>query len=118
MRPDEDDAGALADMVLYGERAQRSAHGRSFEDFCNDVDFRGVVERWLSVVGEAATRVSAEFRAAHPEVRWAQIIGLRNRLVHAYQDTDAEILWEITRQDIPELLRVLNELLKDAAEDL
>jgi uncharacterized protein with HEPN domain len=44
--------------------------------------------RCIEVIGEAAARVSGELKASHPEVPWADIIGMRNRLVHAYFEID------------------------------
>jgi len=55
--------------------------------------------RLLEIVGEAASQVSQDFRQQHPEVPWAQVVGMRNRLIHAYFDIDQDVLWETLSQE-------------------
>jgi uncharacterized protein with HEPN domain len=61
----------------------------------------------VQVIGEAASRVSAETRARNPEVPWRQIIGMRHRVVHGYLEVDLEIVWQVISDDLPELIAVL-----------
>ncbi len=63
--------------------------------------------RLLEVLGEAAGRVSERTRGEHPEVPWAQIVGLRNRLIHGYDSVDLEVLWRVLKEDLPPLIRAL-----------
>lgn len=58
-------------------------------------------------MGEAAGRVSKEERSRHPDIPWAQIVGLRNRLIHGYDSVDMDILWAITTKDLPTLIAAL-----------
>jgi uncharacterized protein with HEPN domain len=60
--------------------------------------------RLLEIVGEAASRVPARERAKYPGIPWAQIVGLRNRLIHGYDNVDFDILWHIVTQDLPPLI--------------
>lgn len=66
--------------------------------------------RNLELIGEAATRVPAEVRAAHPEIPWRLIIATRNRLIHGYLGIDNDTLWSIIVDDIPSLLTSLRAL--------
>lgn len=68
--------------------------------------------RLLEIVGEAAGRVSPEYRAAHPELPWAAMSGLRNRLAHAYFDVDLDVLLDIVTNDLPPLIRQVELLLR------
>ena len=63
--------------------------------------------RLLEIIGEAAARVPAEERASLPGVPWSSIVGLRNRLIHGYDDVDHDIVWEIVTTDLPSLLSQL-----------
>ena len=69
------------------------------------------VVRLLEIIGEAASKVSVEFRSEHMEIPWRKMIGMRNKLIHAYQDVDLDVVWDTVTNDIPplqeELLRVL-----------
>jgi uncharacterized protein with HEPN domain len=61
----------------------------------------------LRFFGEAASRISAELRVVTPQVPWADIIGMRNRLVHAYFDIDPDIIWQAAIREMPALVPVL-----------
>lgn len=69
--------------------------------FIGDSLQRDAVVRQLLIVGEAARHLSAEFRTQHPVMPWADIIGMRNRLVHDYINVDWELAWETVHYDVP-----------------
>ena len=64
----------------------------------------------LVVGGEAVAKLlqtSPDFAAAHPEIPWSSVVGMRNRIAHGYYSLDFEAMWETVRQSIPELLAKL-----------
>ena len=69
--------------------------------------------RLLEIIGEAAGRVAREEQARRPGVPWSAIIGLRNRLIHGYDDIDHDILWQIVTTDLPILVVELSRVLPD-----
>ena len=87
--------------------------GRSGADLENEVMLRLALERVVTVVGEAAARLSTEFRESHPEVPWPLMIGMRNRLVHGYDDVALATLWETASQSLPALVSQLDAILGD-----
>ena len=68
--------------------------------------------RWLEVIGEAATHVSGELRTAHPEVPWADIIGMRNVLIHAYRRVEPVLVWAAVER-LPELEAQIRAILDE-----
>lgn len=66
----------------------------------------------LQIVGEAASRISPAQCAAHPQIPWAQIVALRNRLVHGYDAIDLDLLWQILTADLPTLIGELRSILQ------
>ena len=64
----------------------------------------------MEIIGEAASRLSAETRAAHPPIPWREIVGMRNRLVHAYFEIDLRLVWDTVRNDLPPLIARLEPL--------
>jgi uncharacterized protein with HEPN domain len=66
--------------------------------------------RLLEILGEAAGRVPVGQRSQFPAIPWAQLIGLRNRLIHAYDQVDPDILWQILVEDVPVLLAELTRI--------
>ncbi len=63
--------------------------------------------RAIEIIGEAASKVSPETRAATPFVPWVQVIAMRNRLIHAYFHIDNDIIWKTITEEVPELLLAL-----------
>ena len=59
--------------------------------------------RSLEIIGEAAKRVSEDFRTQHPMVEWRAMAGMRDRLIHDYFGVDFELVWDVVHRRIPEL---------------
>lgn len=70
--------------------------------------------RNLEIIGEAARKVDAGFRASHPALPWRKMGDLRNVLIHAYDSVDPDV-WEIVERDIPELLLAVRGVLNEDA---
>jgi uncharacterized protein with HEPN domain len=85
------------------ESALKFIDGRSRQDLDSDLLLVFALVRAIEVVGEAASKVSEDGRSNLPEVAWGKIIGMRNRLVHAYFDVDADILWNTVTTALPPL---------------
>ncbi len=103
-----DDRGRLQDMLESAEEAVEVVRGKTRADTDGDRVLNLALARLLEIIGEAAARLSPEFRLRHPEVPWADIIGLRNRLIHNYRDVDFNILWQIIDVDLPVLITTSN----------
>jgi uncharacterized protein with HEPN domain len=100
-------------MLDAAREAGALVAGRSRADYDSDRTLRLALVRLLEVVGEAASRIPAEFRDEHPEIPWFGVIGLRNRLIHGYDDVDYDIVWRILTDDIVPLAKVLEEAIAD-----
>lgn len=66
----------------------------------------------IEIIGEAATNLSQDCRSRHPQLPWADIIGMRNRLVHAYFEIDLNIVWEVVTNDLPFLVSELGGIIQ------
>jgi uncharacterized protein with HEPN domain len=97
-----DDRERLLDMLEAIERIDRYAvRGRAAFD--RDELIQSWVIQQLQILGEAAARVNSGLRAAHPEVPWRQIIGMRNVLTHGYFEIDLDIVWSVVEHDLAAL---------------
>lgn len=85
MRPDQ---LYLADIAEAAANVATHLGGRSRETFLGDVTARAAVLHEFTVIGEAASRVSADLRSRHAEVPWAKIVAFRNFVVHEYFGLD------------------------------
>jgi uncharacterized protein with HEPN domain len=104
-------------MVEAAETAARFIAGRTRAELDGDVMLLFALVRAVEIVGEAAAKVTPATRAALPGVTWPLIVGMRNRLVHAYFDTDRGILWTTVTQALPALLPALAAVLEEGQAD-
>ena len=105
-----DDAAYLLDILLSARDAAEFTAGLTFPQFENSRLHQNAILKAIEIIGEAAGRISEETRHAHPEIPWPEIIGMRNRLVHAYFDVDLKHVWKTAQQDIPRLIDLIEPL--------
>lgn len=65
----------------------------------------------IEIIGEAATKITKECQKDLSQIPWPNIIGMRNRLIHAYFDINLEILWKTVTEDLPGLIDELKKIL-------
>ena len=107
-----EDTVRLHHMHDHAREAVQMASGRNRPDLDADRQFGLAMTRLLEILGEAAARVSDAARQRWPEIPWAKIVGLRNRLIHGYDTVDFDILWTTVVDDLPPLISALNTCLK------
>lgn len=108
-------AKLLLDAFQAASHVRTFSVGRTFEDYLTDVYLRSAVERQLEIVGEALSKARLDTSAPPDTIRnLAEWIGLRNRMTHACDRLDHQIVWDTIVDDIPELLHDLARLLGDA----
>jgi len=100
-------------MVDHAREAMAMVQGKSRRDLDQDRKLNLSLVRLLEIVGEAANRIPKQERERHPHVPWAEIIGLRNRLIHGYDEVDFDILWEIVTHDLPPLVASLESIVAE-----
>ncbi|HLQ25725.1 MAG TPA: DUF86 domain-containing protein [Acidiferrobacterales bacterium] len=65
----------------------------------------------IEIVGEAATKVTPETQNKYPDIPWADVVGMRHRLIHAYFDINLDIVWQTVIHDLPPLVKKLEQIL-------
>ena len=110
------DNAYLFDVLTHARHIARFTEQVTWHQFQNDVVLQAAVIRWFEVIGEAASKLSPAFRAAHPTLPWSSIIGLRNILIHEYARVDLAKVWSIVQQDIPVLVTQLEPLVPPEEE--
>jgi len=110
MSPVERDTAFLWDMLDSARSACEFTTGVCFDAYQHDRKLQLAVERAVEIIGEAARRVSEEYRRAHPEIPWRSMIAQRNVLVHEYGEIKHERMWVLVTEHLPALVRDLEKL--------
>ena len=94
---------------------------REVQSFCQNTTRRSLdtdrklvlaLVKCIEIIGEAAAQVSTDTRHVLPQIPWASIIAMRNRLIHAYFDIDLDILWKTIVGDLPPLVGELERIVE------
>ena len=83
-----------------------------FSAFLENSMMRFACIKQMEIIGEASNHISAELKARFSNIEWAQIIGMRNVFAHEYFGIDASLVWEIIKNDIPELKEKIEHIIK------
>ncbi|GER81258.1 MAG: DUF86 domain-containing protein [Chloroflexota bacterium] len=106
------DRERLLDILEAIERIEKYAEeGRGA--FEADELIQTWVVHHITIIGEACRSLPAEFQARYSNVPWADIVGMRNILVHHYFGIDTDAVWGVVEHDIPELKMNIQEILKN-----
>jgi uncharacterized protein with HEPN domain len=103
-------------MIEAADEAISFAQSRNRGDLNKDRMLTVALMREIEVVGEAASKISEDFKLLHPEIPWALIIGMRNKLIHAYFDINLDILWQTVTGNLPLLKEQLDSILEPSTE--
>lgn len=100
-------------MLEHAREAAALIAGKTRQEVEKDRILTLALTRLLEFVGEAASRVPPDVRATHPDIPGTAIVGLRNRLIHAYDNVDFGIFWKVLSHDLPALVPLLVEIARE-----
>ena len=83
-----------------------------FSDFISNSMMRFACIKQMEIIGEASNHISVEVKSNFTQVEWSQIIGMRNVFVHEYFGVDSDLVWEIIKNDLPDLKGKIVEILR------
>jgi uncharacterized protein with HEPN domain len=107
----KDDWVYVGHMLDMTQKALEISAGKDRAAYDDDETLRLALTHIIQIIGEAAQRVSPEFRLSYPKVPWQEIIGMRHRIVHDYLNIDEDVIWEVLKQDLPSLAKTLQSIL-------
>ncbi len=103
-------------MLDAATKAVSFVADKSRNDLDTDEMLALALVRLIEIIGEAASKVSAETQNRSPMIEWRDIIGTRNRLIHAYEAVNFDILWQIASVDLPQLIPKLQQAIDDESK--
>jgi uncharacterized protein with HEPN domain len=112
LRSDEERLRDISEAIERIERHTKA--GRSAFD--RDELIQSWVVHHLQIIGEAARRLSQDWKASHPEVLWHAIVGMRHILVHSYFEIDLDAVWSTVENNLLQLKTVVSHSLDDSAD--
>ena len=107
---------SVDDLLDAIRKAQSFCAGMTFKSFARDDKTVWATLRAIEVVGEAAKNIPPGVRRRYPEIPWADMMGMRNKLVHEYFGVDLETVWTTVREDLPALIPQFERLRDDQAK--
>jgi uncharacterized protein with HEPN domain len=106
------DKAYLIDILEAAKLVLEYIGDRDKEDFLKDTQCQDAVVRRFAVIGEASRRISEKMKAYYPDMAWHEMIGMRNAIIHEYDDIDMVIVWDTVKKDIPALIYTIEKLLR------
>ena len=107
----KDDDVRLRHMLDAARDAIGFAQGCERKDLEQDRKLTLALIKSIEIVGEAASRLTPETQRRYSQIPWTDIVGMRNRLIHAYYDVDLDRVWDTVLDDLPPLVALLEEIL-------
>lgn len=95
-------------MLSAARLLESFVHGYNKATFLADAKTQSAVLHQLLLLGEAAKRLTNEFRAQQTGLPWRSITGMRDMLIHEYDEVDLDEVWKTATSDVPELIRILS----------
>jgi len=101
------------DILEVVFRIEEYTRDLGFEDFRESRLIRDTVIRNLEIIGKAAKNIPMNVKEKHPEIKWREIAGLRDILIHRYFEVNLAILWDIVKNKLPELKKSVSKILEE-----
>lgn len=111
------DAAALVDIIEAYKLIRTFLEGIDREAFQRALLRQSAVARQIEIIGEAAKHISADFRADHPDIPWREMAGMRDILIHAYDQVDLDELWTAATVSVPQVAARLAPLVPPRPPD-
>ena len=110
----KDDLVRLRHMLDAAQEARTFAAGKARQDLNTSRMLVLSLLKDIEIIGEAASQVSPQTRSTTPEIPWQDLVGMRNRLVHAYFNIDLDIVWDTVCNDLPALIVTLEKVIQES----
>ncbi|AFY75450.1 hypothetical protein Syn7502_03623 (plasmid) [Synechococcus sp. PCC 7502] len=105
------DLESLIDIERAATRILRFSQGIQYSQLIDNNEKLSAILYQVTIIGEATKRISPEFRQSHPEIPWRNLAGMRDIIIHQYDQVDFDIVWDVIQHKLPQLLISLQPLI-------
>ena len=105
------DLDSIIDIYHAGQKIINFAGDFSQENLLADEMRLSAILYQIAIVGEATKRISLEFRQENSQIPWKEIAGIRDKLIHDYDNVRSDVVWNVVNKEVPELLKQIELLL-------
>jgi len=103
----------LTHMWEMCRKALSIVEGLDKSEFLQNEIIQLALTRLIEMIGEAAAQVDTPFRFEYDQIPWNEIVGMRHRIVHDYLNVDEQIIWQVAKEDLPDLLIILDKIIPE-----
>jgi len=103
----------LKDIKIAITSIEKFTDGLDFNQFKVDDKTSSAVIRKFEIIGEATKNIPEIIKKQYPEISWKDIVGMRDKLIHAYSEVDLKLVWTTIHQRLPELKSAIEKLLEE-----
>ena len=103
----------LEDILDAMEKAEMFIAGLTYEQFETDLKTNFAVVRAIEIIGEATKRLPMTIRDQYPNLPWKDLAGMRDVIIHGYDNVNLRIVWDVVKQDIPRIKPQIEQILSD-----
>ena len=103
----------LEDIIDAMEKAEMFMAGLTYEQFETDLKTNFAVVRAIEIIGEATKRLPMTIRNQYPNIPWKDMAGMRDVIIHGYDNVNLRIVWDVVKQDIPRIKLQIEQILSD-----
>lgn len=108
----KDDLAYIDHILDCIRKINEFSNGLSLQEFKTNELVQDAIIRNIEIIGEASKKVSSDTKQTYYKIRWKEIAGMRDKLVHDYLGVDVTVVWKTIKEDIPDLEKLINEIKK------
>src|SRR3989344_5850578 len=110
---EKDDLVFINHLLENIEDIAQFSEGLTKDKFLGDKLRQKAIVRSIEIIGEAVKNISRKVQDKYPEIEWKDIVGTRDKKIHHYFGVDLNIVWEIIKNDLPDLKIKITRIKKE-----
>ena len=103
----------LEDIIDAMDKAVFFVEGMTYEQFKEDIKTHYAVVRSIEIIGEATKRLPMMIRERYPDIPWKDMAGMRDIIIHGYDNINQKIVWDVVKRDIPRIKPLIQQVITD-----